>query len=59
MALEVFLSYSHQDHTFRSELDTHLSNLKRQGTISSFENVVQGIRRAIADLAKHGAIAHP
>jgi len=38
MALEVFLSYAHQDHTFRSELDTHLSNLKRQGIISSWSD---------------------
>jgi hypothetical protein len=38
MALEVFLSYAHQDHTFRSELDTHLSNLKRQGIITSWSD---------------------
>ena len=38
MALEVFLSYSHQDQAFRSELDKHLSNLKRQGIISSWSD---------------------
>jgi len=38
MALEVFLSYAHQDQTFRSELDKHLSGLKRQGIISSWSD---------------------
>ena len=38
MALEVFLSYSHQDHAFRSELDKHLSALKRQGIISAWSD---------------------
>lgn len=38
MALEVFLSYSHQDQAFRRELDTHLSNLKQQGIISSWSD---------------------
>lgn len=44
MALEVFLSYSHQDQAFRSELETHLSTLKRQGIISSWSdgNIVPG-----------------
>jgi hypothetical protein len=36
MVLEVFLSYSHKDEKLRRELDTHLSNLKRQGVISSW-----------------------
>ena len=44
MALEVFLSYSRQDQAFRSELDKHLSGLKRQGIISSWfdGNIVPG-----------------
>ena len=36
MAYEVFISYSHQDHTLREELDTHLANLKRQHIITSW-----------------------
>src|SRR6266566_908970 len=36
MAYEVFISYSHQDHTLREELDTHLANLKRQNIITSW-----------------------
>jgi TIR domain len=44
MALEVFLSYSHQDKAYRSELEKHLSALKRQGIISSWSdgNIVPG-----------------
>src|ERR1700694_3005876 len=44
MALEVFISYAHQDQAFRSELDKHLSNLKRQQIISSWHdgNIVPG-----------------
>lgn len=38
MVLEVFLSYARQDHIFWSELDTHLSNLKRQGIITSWSD---------------------
>jgi len=36
MAFEVFISYSHQDQTLRTELDKHLSNLKRQNIITSW-----------------------
>jgi TIR domain len=39
MALEVFLSYAYQDHTFGRELEKHLSGLKRQGIISSWSNI--------------------
>jgi TIR domain len=38
MALEIFLSYAHEDQTFRRELDKHLSALKRQGIISSWSD---------------------
>ena len=38
MILEVFLSYAHQDQQFRNELDKHLSNLRRQGIISSWSD---------------------
>src|SRR5579875_152224 len=33
MAYDAFISYSHKDRALRAELDTHLSNLKRQGLI--------------------------
>jgi hypothetical protein len=36
MAFEVFISYSHQDQLLRTELDKHLSNLKRQNIITSW-----------------------
>jgi hypothetical protein len=36
MAFEVFISYSHQDQVLRTELDKHLSNLKRQNIITSW-----------------------
>jgi hypothetical protein len=36
MAIEVFISYSHNDRALRDELEIHLSNLKRQGIISSW-----------------------
>jgi len=36
MALDVFISYSHKDRTLRDELETHLSNLHRQGQISAW-----------------------
>lgn len=38
MILEVFISYAHQDQQFRNELDKHLSNLRRQGIISSWSD---------------------
>ena len=36
MAIEVFISYSHKDKERRDKLETHLSNLKNQGIISSW-----------------------
>ncbi|MGZ3625416.1 MAG: tetratricopeptide repeat protein [Ktedonobacteraceae bacterium] len=36
MAIEVFISYSHQDQVLRAELEKHLSNLKRQNIITSW-----------------------
>src|SRR5690348_15228223 len=36
MAFEVFISYSHQDQALRTELEKHLSNLKRQHVITSW-----------------------
>src|SRR5438876_5354176 len=36
MTIEVFISYSHKDQTFREELEIHLSNLKRQNIINSW-----------------------
>jgi tetratricopeptide (TPR) repeat protein len=36
MAYEVFISYSHRDQALRTELDKHLSNLKRQNVITSW-----------------------
>jgi TIR domain-containing protein len=36
MAIEVFISYSHNDRALRDEREIHLSNLKRQGIISSW-----------------------
>ncbi len=38
MAIEVFISYSHKDQVLREDLEIHLSNLKRQGIISSWYN---------------------
>ena len=44
MAFEVFISYSHQDQLLRTELDKHLSNLKRQNIITSWYdgNIIPG-----------------
>jgi len=36
VALNVFISYAHEDQAFRQELDKHLSNLKRQNVITSW-----------------------
>src|SRR5436309_1815128 len=36
MAIEVFISYSHQDQALRQKLDNHLANLKRQKIITSW-----------------------
>src|SRR6266513_5117730 len=36
MAIEVFISYSHQDQALRQKLDNHLANLKRQNIITSW-----------------------
>lgn len=36
--VKVFYSYSHKDETFRDELETHLSILKRQGKIDSWHD---------------------
>ena len=45
MVLKAFISYSHKDQKLRKELDNHLSNLKRQGVISSWfdGDIVPGI----------------
>jgi tetratricopeptide (TPR) repeat protein len=44
MAFEVFISYSHRDQELRTELDKHLSNLKRQKVITSWYdgNIIPG-----------------
>jgi tetratricopeptide (TPR) repeat protein len=44
MAFEVFISYSHQDQELRTELEKHLSNLKRQNIITSWYdgNIIPG-----------------
>jgi hypothetical protein len=44
MAFEVFISYSHKDQELRTELDKHLSNLKRQNVITSWYdgNIIPG-----------------
>jgi tetratricopeptide (TPR) repeat protein len=44
MAFEVFISYSHRDLALRTELDKHLSNLKRQNVITSWYdgNIIPG-----------------
>jgi tetratricopeptide (TPR) repeat protein len=44
MAFEVFISYSHQDQALRTELEKHLSNLKRQQVITSWYdgNIIPG-----------------
>jgi hypothetical protein len=36
MPYSVFISYSHRDRELRQELETHLSNLKRQNIIASW-----------------------
>jgi cellulose biosynthesis protein BcsQ len=36
LPINVFISYSHKDNSLRSELGTHLSNLKRQGKIAAW-----------------------
>ncbi len=36
--LNVFVSYSHKDEEYREELDNHLSILKRQGTIATWND---------------------
>lgn len=36
MAIEIFISYAHEDRPFREELDKHLSNLRRQQIISAW-----------------------
>jgi hypothetical protein len=36
MPYSVFISYSHRDRELRQELETHLSNLKRQNLIASW-----------------------
>ena len=36
MVFDVFISYAHQDQEFCSELQKHLSNLKRQGIINAW-----------------------
>lgn len=36
--IAVFVSYSHKDEDLREELDVHLSNLKRQGKISAWND---------------------
>src|SRR6266568_9028453 len=36
MAIEVFISYAHEDHALLKELEKHLANLKRQDIISSW-----------------------
>ncbi len=35
-AVPLFYSYAHEDETLRDQLDTHLSLLKRQGTLSDW-----------------------
>ena len=36
MPFSVFISYAHQDRALREELETHLSNLRRQNVIASW-----------------------
>ena len=36
MPFSVFISYSHRDRALREELETHLSNLRRQNVIASW-----------------------
>ncbi len=38
MAIEVFISYSHQDQALRTELEKHLSNLKRLNIITTWHD---------------------
>jgi hypothetical protein len=38
MTLDIFISYSHQDQAFRSELEKHLRSLQRQKIISSWSD---------------------
>jgi hypothetical protein len=41
--LEVFIAYSHKDDDLRSELETHLSSLKRDGKISPwYDRAIEG-----------------
>ncbi|MCP4698112.1 MAG: ROK family protein [Gammaproteobacteria bacterium] len=37
-AIELFISYSHQDESWRDKLETHLAILKRQGVISTWHD---------------------
>jgi hypothetical protein len=45
MTIEVFISYSHKDQSFREDLEIHLSTLQRQRIISSWYdgNIAPGI----------------
>jgi hypothetical protein len=38
MPINVFISYSEYDEKFKNQLDTHLSQLRREGTIRLFHN---------------------
>jgi hypothetical protein len=38
MSINVFFSYSHKDEAFKEDLQTHLSILKRQGSITSWDD---------------------
>ncbi len=38
MAFDIFISYSHKDKKFREELETHLSNLRRQNIINDWHD---------------------
>ena len=38
MPINVFVSYSHKDETYREDLDAHLSNLRRQGIIAEWHD---------------------
>jgi TIR domain len=50
-AIEVFYSYAHRDEALRTELDTHLSLLQRQGIITDWHD-----RRITAGTVWAGAI---
>jgi hypothetical protein len=60
MAIEVFISYSHQDQALRTELEKHLSNLKRQNIITSWYdgNIIPGkeLEPEIMQHLKHAQI---